>query len=140
MAVTITKSKRGPEYLGTRKVVPADIVLDNSYPTGGYALTPAMFGGRKIESVEVIGANPAGGRMSYYWDPANLKLMVFYPTGGAAVPAALADPSVAVPAGGTAVTSTAAQPNLTETAGRGVEVANATDLSTITVKVRVTML
>ena len=78
--------------------------------------------------------------MNYYWDPVNNKLMVFYPTGGGAVPAALADPAVAVPAGGTAVTSTAAQPNLTETAGRGVEVAAATDLSSITVKVRVTLL
>jgi hypothetical protein len=131
MAITIAKNKRGPEVHGSRKIVYADLTLDNSYPTGGYALTAAQFAARKIEFVEVVGGNAAAGRLLFHWDSTNKKLIALYPTGGAAAsPAALADP--AITAGGTGQNPVIP--------GRGKEVANATDLSTITVSVRVTLL
>src|SRR5262249_12096049 len=131
MAVTITRSPRGPEFLGSRKIVVADILLDNSYPSGGYALTAQQFGGRKLESDEVVGSNAASAGLGAKWDTGNNKLLVFYPTGGGgAAPASLADPTIT--AGGTGQAPIIP--------GRGKEVANATNLTTITVKVRVTML
>lgn len=54
-----------------------DVTLDNSYPTGGYALTPQQLGlgsGGAIEHVNVMGT--ADGYL-YKWNPATNKLMVF---------------------------------------------------------------
>lgn len=42
MPATVTTNKR-TKFLGMYAVV-ADVTLDNSYPTGGYALKPETFG------------------------------------------------------------------------------------------------
>lgn len=126
MALTITIDRE--ERMGRRFYRSGTIAFDSSYPTGGESLTPSDLG---IRTIDILLAAPAGGLMFEY-DNANQKLKAIYPTGGSAAPAALADPAITVPTGATGVTSTAAQPDLTETAGRSKEVANATDLSTIT--------
>lgn len=126
MALTITIDRK--ERMGKRYYRSGTIAFDASYPTGGESLTPADLG---LRVIDLLLAAPAGGLMFEY-DHTNSKLKAIYPTGGSAAPAALADPAITVPSGATAVTSTAAQPDLTETAGRSKEVANATDLSTIT--------
>lgn len=126
MALTITIDRE--ERMGRRFYRSGTIAFDSSYPTGGEPLTPSDL---RIRTIDILLAAPAGGLMFEY-DNANQKLKAIYPTGGSAAPAALADPAITVPTGATAVTSTAAQPDLTETAGLSKEVANATDLSTIT--------
>jgi len=126
MALTITVDRK--ERMGKRHYRSGTIAFDASYPTGGESLTPADLG---MRTIDILLSAPAGGLMFEY-DHTNQKLKAIYPTGGGAVPAALADPVVSVPSGATTVTSAAAQPDLTETAGRSREVANATDLSTIT--------
>ena len=118
--------------VGDRREVIVDITLDASYPTGGEAITPADL---SLNDIHWLMAAPNGGLM-FEFDHANSKLKAFYPTGGAAIPAALAAPAVAVPAGATPVTSSGAQPNMTETAGIAAQVAAATDLSTIVTRVR----
>jgi hypothetical protein len=137
LTVTIKKTDSVGRYL---KVKTGSITFDSSYPTSGEALTAANLG--FSTSVETFVASPAGG-LIFEYDFANSKLKAHYPTGGTA-PASLANPvtsvsvAVAVPVGQTAVESDAAQPDLAETvtvtqaAGRSAEVANTTDLSSIT--------
>lgn len=110
-----------------------DITFDSSYPTGGEAISPSSVGLGTIYGMQQIGGNAAAGAYLFHWDRTNKKIMAFYPTGGAA-PASLGDPSTVVPSGATTVTSSAAQPNLTENAGRGAELAAATDASTLSIR------
>lgn len=122
-----TKTQRVHNYSYSRIGV-LDLLCDNSYPTGGYPVTAADFG---LNDVIVVIPQGAGGLLFEY-DYANKKLLVKYPTGGAtASPAALAAPTVTSGASSaTAVNATT--PALTP--GQGKEVANATDLSSITVR------
>lgn len=126
LSVTINKTDTVGRYL---KVKTGTVTFDSSYATGGEALTAANLG--FSTSVQTFVASPAGG-LIFQYDFDNSKLKAIYPTGGSAAPASLAAPAVSVPAGETAVTSDAAQPNLTETAGISKEVANTTNLSTVT--------
>jgi hypothetical protein len=127
MAITVSISKTDSvgRYL---KVKTGTVTFDSSYPTGGESLSATDLG--FSTKVETFVASPNGG-LIFEYDFTNSKLAAFYPSGGAATPAALAAPAVTVPAGATAVTSSAAQPNLTETAGIAAEVGSTTDLSTI---------
>lgn len=126
MALAITIIEHG--YSNNKRTVRGTIAFDSSYPTGGEPLAARDIG---LLVVDDIRFQDNGFRLLYDYDYTNSKVRVFYPTGGAA-PAALGAPSVAVPSGATAVTSSAAQPDLTETGGQGVEVANGTNLSTVT--------
>jgi len=85
MAATVTKLKQGGDVLGKHRVYPADVLLDNSYPTGGYAISAQRFGARSIVGVEPIGS-PAGvaGGYSLIWDTTNNKLMAFFQDAGGA--------------------------------------------------------
>ena len=147
MAITQTLNKDALDVWGKQRVAVAELVLDNSYPAGGYTLSPEAFGLKTIRGVLCVGGNAAAARLIYWWDTANQKFMVHYPTGGAtASPAALADPVPSTPIlahapGATPVTSTAAtMPDHAATAGtqapgQGKEVLATTDLTTITVSV-----
>lgn len=54
------------------------LLLDNSYPTGGYTVPPGFFGLKTILGVEIIGINAAGSAIvSLEWDFTNGKLMAF---------------------------------------------------------------
>jgi len=53
-------------------VIYENVTLDNSYPTGGYQITPEQLGLREILHVE---AGMAGG-YAFEWDYANSKLKV----------------------------------------------------------------
>ena len=131
MSLTQTPIRR--MNLGSEYGVVADFTFDSTYPTGGEPVDLVALGFPN-DSCDFMIAAPAGG-LIFEYVRSTKKLIAKYPTGGGAVPAALGAPTVAVPAGATTVTSSAAQPNLTETAGIGVEVANATNLSTITTQI-----
>lgn len=153
----------GPRREGgyTRMIV--DWTGSASYPAGGYTLDPKpLAGANKVLGVVKLGGNAAAARYLIHWDTANEKMMIIYPTGGAAAsPAALADPAQGaptiddhaadqigtIPADSTPVTSTAANGAIvTVTAadahvvsavgsgvpGRGKELAASTNASTLT--------
>jgi hypothetical protein len=78
MAVTI--SKLSTVVWGNEMVARATILLDSSYPTGGYALAPTKFNlsASLIFGVFVVGVNAAGsGIVQLVWDYAGQKLMAF---------------------------------------------------------------
>lgn len=146
---TITIDKDSFDVWGKHTHVQADFTFDSSYPAGGEALAAGDFMMKTIKGVQVVGQNAAAGRMMFSYDNTNKKLMCFYPTGGAsASPGSLADPVPSTPvlahaSGGVTVTSSAAtMPDHAATAGtqapgRGKEVLDTTDLSTLTVRLMV---
>ena len=73
MAVTFTRvTKRAA---GSRYIIAGDLALDNAYPTGGYAVTPALFGHRNaITSVDTTIST--GGFLAVYV-PSTLKIKFF---------------------------------------------------------------
>lgn len=131
MALTVTVQKRFK--FGNGYGVVADVQFDNSYPTGGESLTKDSF---SLNNIDFVLPSTAAGYMFEY-DHTNSKLKALTPR--AAISGTLA---ATVNTGATAVTSTAANGaiiTLTGTpavaAGAGAEVANATDLSAVTVRV-----
>lgn len=56
-----------------------NILLDSSYPTGGYAIAPTRIKlGKTILGVQILAVNAAGsGIVQISWDYANSKLMAF---------------------------------------------------------------
>lgn len=109
------------------EVTPAagDYTTNGYQPVGGWA---KFCGLRTVVGMEKIGGAPGWAKLIVHYDSTNDKLMCMYPSGGgAASPAALADP--AITAGAVAVTSNAANGASDLTPGQAKEVANATDLS-----------
>jgi len=54
------------------------LLLDNSYPTGGYTVPAGFFALKRILGVQIIGINAAGsGIVSLEWDFTNGKLLAF---------------------------------------------------------------
>ena len=103
----------------------ADYTTGGYLPTGGWA---KLVGMRQVVGMTKVGGAAGWAVLDIHYDSANDKLIVIYPSGGgAASPAALADP--AITAGAVAVTSNAANGASDLTPGRGKEIANATDLS-----------
>lgn len=102
-----------------------EYTCDNSYPTGGYTLVlPA--GLSTITALVPLSANAVG--LLVHWDQANQKILLFFPTGSTlAAGTTLADPIIN--AGGTAVTGSAATGPFA--AGRGKQLGNTTDASTV---------
>jgi len=105
------------------------------YVAGGYPLTAAQFGLYQITGIKAVGGNPAAAAYLVHYDTVNQKLMFEYPTGGGFnSPASLPDPVLG------SGTVTASAVNSTDPAlvpGRGKEVAAATDLSSLTVRLLV---
>lgn len=124
--------------------VVADVTLGNSYPTGGEALTAQQFG---LSVLDFVLPSPAAGYIFEFNHSAS-KLKAFNPRAAIANTLAVATPALPHASGATAVTSSAATvPDHAAgaactitgvagvAAGPGAEVANATDLSAVTVRV-----
>ena len=110
-----------------------DVAMSNSYPTGGEPITPAELG---LGRVDFVLPSTAASYM-FEFDHTNSKLKAIHPR--AAIANTLA---ASVNAGATTVTSTAANGAIVAlsgvagvAAGAGAEVANATNLSAVTVRV-----
>lgn len=61
---------------GAKDVVLAEITLDNSYPSGGYAIAPSVLKAGRIKGLGIIGVS--GGYAAQY-DAAVGTIRVFYP-------------------------------------------------------------
>jgi hypothetical protein len=94
MALTVTKVKGYSEQqLGKVAGAIADVQFDNSYATGGEAVTPAMFGFKQLIAIQdldtAITAGAAGKQTE--WDKTNGKLKLL--TGALVEAANLSDQS-----------------------------------------------
>jgi len=106
MALTITPVPGTRNSDGRYFSQIVDIALDNSYPTGGYAISPRDVGlGLTIFGMQIIGGNSAANGRKAMWDTGNNKLMLAQDAGAA---------------------------------GAMAQVPNATDVSTLTFRVKVT--
>lgn len=132
MAATQTIVPNTEDVLGGRiRSVQVDVTGDAAgYLAGGILISKKGSIG-VVTGAFVISSNAAAAKLVARYNAATKKLIVLYPTGGgAASPAALADP--AITAGAVAVTSNAANGAADLTPGQGKEVANATNLTTCT--------
>lgn len=107
---------------GNRRVKVVDVTFDASYPTNGESLTPANLG---LQTIDLVLASPDGGYLFAY-DYTNEKLKAFTP-----VKAQAAHSHTENTAGSYTQNAT------TETGGAisaaaAAEVANTTDLSSVT--------
>jgi hypothetical protein len=90
---TVLEPKRAGEGQPVRKIV--DVTLDNTYPGGGYPLTAAMFGMRRLDNVVpqpvaagyAIAFNPATSKLMVYWTGAGLSAVLAEVTGPPALAA-----------------------------------------------------
>lgn len=147
MAATVTIRKRGK--FGNGLIVVADIALDSSYPTGGESITTQKFG---LTVLDFVLPSPASGYV-FEFDHVNSKLKAFTPTGshthkfttGSTAAADATSGALAEVAAGTEsavrLMGTAINTDYevvlsgTGTKVAGAEVANATNLSAVTVRV-----
>lgn len=77
MALTMTSSfanEGATRVVGRKRVWTGLVTFDNSYPTGGEAITPAQFGLSVINHVNV---RAKGGTEVVVWDHVNSKLQIF---------------------------------------------------------------
>ncbi len=81
MAFTVTRVGN-PTVFGDKRVVFADVAFDNSYPTGGLALSGATLG--LVGAVQFLDANAALGR-TFAYDYANSKVKAFTTSTGVEV-------------------------------------------------------
>jgi hypothetical protein len=68
--VRVTKRAAGSRY-----IIAGDLTLDNSYPTGGYAVTPALFGHRN--AITSIDTTATVGGYTLLYIPSTAKVKVF---------------------------------------------------------------
>lgn len=81
------------EIPGSKEVVLAEITLDNSYPSGGYPLTPQNLKAGRIKALGIVGVS---GGYEGQWDPATGTIRVYYPApGSGSYPAAGSEVSAA---------------------------------------------
>jgi hypothetical protein len=110
-----------------------------SYTTGGIVCNAALFQSFGVNLFKHLVIKSVNLGLIAQWDEVNNKIKLFYPTGGASAPASLGAPSAtATPATGvTAVTSTSAEPAIPVTAvgGEGIELASATNVSTVVLQI-----
>ena len=74
MALTISVVER--TVFGNKRIVFADVDFDSSYPTGGESLQASDVG---LKAIDFLQATPKSGYIFEY-DYTNEKLKVFYPT------------------------------------------------------------
>lgn len=131
MALAFASQKEG--VAGDLRYWSGTITFDSSYPTGGEAITAANFGFGS--TIFILSMNGASGVVPVF-DRANLKIMVYFPTGGAGTsPATLANAAGGLAAGATPVTSTAATGVVALTPGVGIEVGSTCNLATLVIQV-----
>lgn len=81
MAATPTAVRRNDVHGNQRKTI-TDVVMDNSYPTGGEPLTAAQLGLQLVQDAECeVVARGANGPVSANYDIANAKLKALSATG-----------------------------------------------------------
>ena len=130
MSISLVAVADGIDTRGKYRTTQFTVTGDTSYPSGGYAISPANIGFTKILGAVMIGANSAAaGGILPVWNQGTGKLQLFYPTGGGvAAPGSLADPIVNTGAV-TASAVDAATPNIVP--GRGKELLATTNVSTL---------
>lgn len=141
MPASVTIKKRGK--FGNGFVVVADVTFDDSYPTGGEALTAQQFG---LTVLDFVLPSPASGYL-FEFDHANKKLKAFTPTvqhthdllltgGQAAGDAIQVNATVVGKTAAGNVTAAGGVSNIqNKTAAAATEVADTTNLSAVTVRV-----
>lgn len=141
MALTVTRVQPTPTAVGRFKISIADVTFDNSYATGGESITPTDLGLSAF--LFVLVEEDADGYVVKF-DRTNNKLMAFRNPAIAANIAFTAEVvtnAVGVAAAGANLQSGAGGPTattnapVTQAAGTLAEVANAVDLSAVTVRV-----
>lgn len=137
MPLTVTRDSPFYQTSGNQVKVAGRIDFDSSYPTGGETLNASDIGLAQIDDIEFTGRSGYVFSYTGALPATSVSVLVFAPTGGTA-PTTIADPSLgatgAMTAGGadsTALT-THTHPGSAITGGRGVEMGNTTDLSTLT--------
>jgi len=140
MALTVTTTGDWNGVTGNRRFGLIQIAFDSSYPTGGETLNAVDFGLRVIEEIEFL----SNGRFGYmfYTDttlPAtSVSVEVLCPTGGDSAPTSDAAPTLAITGVMTAAGGDSSSlvghthPVGQNTGGRGVEMGNTADLSSLT--------
>lgn len=103
MALTITFPGDDQSQFGNIPVRFANVALDNSYPTGGYAVNGGMFAGAStggfqtanngLRGLDIIGANSAAGGYVFEYNSQTGKLQAFWT--GAALSGVLAEVAAA---------------------------------------------
>lgn len=73
MALTVTSVRRGDVAGNQRKTV-STATFDNSYVTGGLALTPTQLGLAQVQDATVKVLTPGGAVVSVVYDKTNSKL------------------------------------------------------------------
>jgi hypothetical protein len=148
MAATITLAGDWLESLGSKRAVNFSVTGDNSYPTGGYAITAAQVGLGVVDFWEfqnnsgyIVEYIAATGKLKFYVDGGNLPSVVV--TGGQGAGPGLQitpDTNAGVLGKTTATTRTIPGGTFGLVAGAGslVEVAATTDLHLIVIQGRVT--
>lgn len=130
MAATYTAQRAaGYSSLNIKKF---SVLLDNSYPSGGYLPTLANLGLTQTIDTVIFGMAVATAfALLVQWDDATGKIRVFYPTGGATTaPSTVAAP-LSTTGGSTASAVNATTPAITP--GAAKEVPTGADLSAYTV-------
>lgn len=136
MSITLTPVKPAQDIWGRTRVNVFDLLLDDDYPTGGYTINAQDVGLKTFIGAELIGGDGDQLPLQFGFNllasagdlQTSLKLLAYFPTGGATAPTTLSAPTVTpsvggitagaitmggtatgtVPAGGVTVTSTAA--------------------------------
>ena len=140
MALSFSRKGEFDELNGSQRAFIYDVTFDASYPTGGEDFAASDLPGKalkEIASVQVVGGNAASHVVTCAWDSVNRKLMLYFPTGGSLVPATLIAPLTTQTPGATPVTSDDATATLVNTGGIAQQLANTTNASTLTYRLRV---
>lgn len=148
MAVTVTLSGDWLESVGSKRAVNFSVTGDNSYPTGGYALTAAQVGLGAVDFWEfnstggyVVAYNAATSKLLFYIDGANLPNVTVV-GGQSAGPGLQITPDSAAGVLGKTAATTRTIPGATfglvGVPAALVEVTNGVNLTAVTIKGRAT--
>lgn len=80
MAIGIAILADSLDVWGKHRVIVADLTGDASYATGGYAITAAQLGIRKIYGAEMMGGNAVGLSYMVGYNTGTGKIQFFNPT------------------------------------------------------------
>lgn len=137
MALTFTQVPDAADVFGKTPVFVFDIQLDDAYVTDGYTINASDIGLKALIGAQVIGGNAQAPLLNFAFVtgaslntknlPSSLKLLAFFPSGGAnASPTTMAAPTL--PTGGGSTDNTI-------TPGVGKQVASGGDLATFVLRV-----
>lgn len=91
MAATVSVQQN--TVFGNRRVTVSEVTLDNSYATGGLAVTPSQLGLTRVVFASTTVKTPAGAAVNAYYDTSTSKIKAL---GASAEIAALTDLSALV--------------------------------------------